>query len=238
MTPRKRLLALVLLAGVVATSSALAGGSDTGFSVTSTLDGKTVLPLRSQWIATPQNAQNVSEVDYFIDGYHSWTERNAPYQYAGDGNWLVTTFLKPGQVHTFTVRAITTDGQVATDSVKAQTVAASAPPARFRGTWILKKATHAERPPVTAFTITKKGWAFGTDFRIDAQYLPSGDIILGSLIINEPEQVDNVCNGQPPLHKWHVVFSADGKTMQLNPIGTDLCLHRLEVLQATWTRGH
>ena len=79
MTPRKRLLALVLLAGVVAVSSALAGRSDTGFTVTSTLDGKTVLPVRIQWIATPQNAQNVSEVDYFIDGFHAWTEHKPPY---------------------------------------------------------------------------------------------------------------------------------------------------------------
>ena len=40
MTHRKRLPALVLLAGVVAVSSALAGHSDTGFTVTSSLDGK------------------------------------------------------------------------------------------------------------------------------------------------------------------------------------------------------
>ena len=96
MTPRKRLLALVLLAGVVAVSSALAGRSDTGLTVTSTLDGKTVLPVRIQWIATPENAQNVSEVDYFIDGFHAWTEHKAPYYYGSDNNRLVTSFLKPG----------------------------------------------------------------------------------------------------------------------------------------------
>src|SRR5690348_10747997 len=150
MTPRKRLLALVLLAAVVAVSSALAGHSDTGFTVSSTLDGKTVLPVRSQWIATPQNAQNISEVDYFIDGYHAWTEHNAPFVYGGDRSWLVTTFLKPGQVHTFTVRATTTDNQVATDTVKAQVTAPPAPPTKFRGAWTLQKATHAQRPPVTA----------------------------------------------------------------------------------------
>src|SRR5215471_21260744 len=98
MTPRKRLVALVLLGGVVAVSAALASRSDIGFTVTSTLDGKTVLPVRIQWIATPQNVQNVSEVDYFIDGYHAWTEHTAPYQFASDGDYLVTTFLKPGQI--------------------------------------------------------------------------------------------------------------------------------------------
>jgi hypothetical protein len=237
MTPRKRLLALVLLAGVVAVSSALAGRSDTGFTVTSTLDGKTVLPVRIQWIATPQNAQNVSEVDYFIDGYHAWTEHNAPYQYASDGDWLVTTFLKPGQVHTFTVRATTTDNQVATDTVKAQVVAPPRPPAKLRGIWTLKKAAHVQRPPVKTFTITPKGWVFGPNLLLDAQYLPSGNVVLGTVIINRPEQTDAVCNGQPPLHKWHVAFSADGKTMQLNPIGTDPCRTRLAAVQGTWTRG-
>jgi hypothetical protein len=236
MTLRKRLLALVLLAGVVAVSSALASRGDTGFTVTSSLDGKTVLPVRSQWIATPQNAQNVSEVDYFIDGFHAWTEHKAPYYYGSDNNWLVTSFLKPG-LHTFMVRATTTDNQVANDSVKAQVVAPPPPPARFTGTWTLKKATHAQRPPLKTFTITAKGWTIGPNFRLDAQYLPSGNVVLGTLIIDRPEQVDNVCGDQPPLHKWHVAFSADGKRMQLDPIGSDPCHSRRAALQGTWTRG-
>ena len=37
---------------------------------------------------------------------------------AGDGNWLVTSFLKPG-AHTFTVRVITSGGNTATDTVQA-----------------------------------------------------------------------------------------------------------------------
>jgi len=238
MTPRKRLVALVLLGGVVAVSAALAGRSDIGFTVTSTLDGKTVLPVRIQWIATPQNVQNVSEVDYFIDGYHAWTEHSAPYQFASDGDYLVTTFLKPGQIHTFTVRAVTTDNQVATDTVKAQVVAPPRPPGKFAGTWTLKKATHAQRPGLTRFTITPKGWVFGSNNLIDAQYLPSGNIVLGTIIIDRPEQTDPVCAGQPPLHKWRVALSADDKTMHLNPIGTDPCLVRVAVLQGTWTRGH
>jgi hypothetical protein len=237
MTRRARLLALALLTGVVAVSSALAGRSDAGFTVTTTLDGKTVLPVRSQWIATPQNAQNVSEVDYFIDGYHAWTEHNAPFVYGGDRSWLVTTFLKPG-LHTFTVRAVTTDNQIATDTIKAQITAPPAPPAKFTGTWTLKKATHVQRPPVAAFTITPKGWTIGPNFRLDAQYLPSGNVVLGSLIIDRPEQTDNVCGDLPQQHKWHVAFSTDDKTMQLNPIGSDRCLSRVAALQGTWTRVH
>jgi hypothetical protein len=229
MTRRARFLALALLTGVVAVSSALAGRSDTSFTVTSTLDGKTVLPVRMQWIATPQNAQNVSEVDYFIDGYHAWTEHKAPYVYGSDNNLLVTSFLKPG-LHTFT------DNQVATDTVKAQVVAPPAPPAKLAGTWTLKKATHAQRPPVTTFTITAKGWTIGPNFRLDAQYLPSGNVLLGTLIIDRPEQVDNVCGAQPAQHKWHVALSADGKKIELDPIGSDPCQSRLATLQGTWTR--
>jgi hypothetical protein len=242
MTPRKRLLALVLLAGVVAVSSAIAGHSDTGFTVTSTLDGKTALPVRIQWIATPQNAQNVNEVDYFIDGYHAWTEHTAPYYYASDGNWLVTAFLKPG-LHTFTVRATTTDNQVATDTVKAQVVAAPRPPAKLAGSWSrtvtpadLKKGPPGLPAGRWTFAITSKGWTFGPDNRLDTQYLPSGNVVIGSTIINRPEQT-NICDGQPP-ERWKVKVSPDDTTMRLDPLDSDPCGIRLAVLQGTWTHSH
>jgi len=240
MAARSRVLLLALLTGVVAVSSALAGHNDSSFTVTSSLDGKAALPLRSHWIAYPKldPAQGqVAEVDYLIDGYHAWTEHKAPYVYGSDNNLLVTSFLKPG-LHTFTVHAVTTDNQVATDTVKAQVVAPPPPPAKIAGAWTLKKATHAQRPPVTAFTITAKGWTIGPNFRLDAQYLPSGNVVLGTLIIDRPQQVDNVCGAQPAQHKWHVAFPANGKTMQLDPIGSDPCQSRLRALQGTWTRTH
>ena len=129
MRVRTQVLLLVLLATVVAVSSALARGDPKRFTVTSTLDGKTVLPLRIRWRARPQHVAlaQVKEVDYLIDGRRAWTEHHAPYYYGSDNNRLVTTFLKPG-LHTFTVRATTTDNQVATDTVKAQVVAPPAPP--------------------------------------------------------------------------------------------------------------
>ena len=54
-----RLVVLVLAvggvaAGILATSAALAQGGAAGFTVHSSLDGKTVLPLRIHWIAHPQ----------------------------------------------------------------------------------------------------------------------------------------------------------------------------------------
>jgi hypothetical protein len=242
MTPRKRLLALVLLAGVVAVSSALAGRSDTGFTVTSTLDGKTMLPIRSQWIATPQNAQTVSEVDFFIDGFHAWTQNEPPWQYAGDGAFLVTTFLKPGIVHTFTVRAITPDNQVATDTVKAQVLPAPKPPAKLAGSWS-RTVTRADLKKVPflhaglwTFAIASKGWTFGPDNRLDAQYLSSGNVVIGDSILNRPGR-PGICSGHP-LQRWKVTVSPDDKTMQLDPIGSDRCGIRLAVLQGTWTHGH
>jgi hypothetical protein len=51
---RRRIAVLGFLAAVVGVSSALAGVSDTSFTVTSSLDGKSVLPVRSRWIAYPQ----------------------------------------------------------------------------------------------------------------------------------------------------------------------------------------
>src|SRR5712692_1085654 len=78
-------------------------------SVTSTLDRQTALPHRILWEATP-SVPEVSEVDFLIDGTLGWVEHYVPYVYGDDGNWLVTSFLKPGE-HTFTVRAIGVEGQ-------------------------------------------------------------------------------------------------------------------------------
>ena len=97
-------------------------------SVSSTLDGHSTLPLRIHWQAFPSApAGDVSEVDFLIDGRLGWVEHNTPYFYGRDGNWLVTSFLAPGE-HTFTVRAFTRDGRTATDTVKASACTAAPPP--------------------------------------------------------------------------------------------------------------
>ena len=137
MSAPSRVLSLALLIAVVAVSSALAGRNDSSFTVTSSLDGKTVLPLRSHWIAYPKidpSQGQVAEVDYLIDGYHAWTAHNAPWYYGDKGNWLVTSVLKPG-LHTFTVRALTADDQVAIDKFRARVTAPRRPPAKLAGSW-------------------------------------------------------------------------------------------------------
>ena len=129
------LLVVALLAAVVAVSSALAGRNDSGFTVTSSLDGKSVLPLRSHWIAYPQidpSQGQVADVDYLIDGFHAWTAHSSPWYFGDNGNWLVTSILKPG-MHTFTVRAVVAQDKVAVDKFRARVIAPPRPPARLAG---------------------------------------------------------------------------------------------------------
>src|SRR5258705_10912688 len=106
MSARARRYGLVIVTCLIAASPATArsGGGEGAppFGVTSTLDGKTVLPHRIHWIARPSGA-SITEVDFLIDGRKAWVERERPYTYGDDGNWLVTSALSPGK-HRFTVR--------------------------------------------------------------------------------------------------------------------------------------
>jgi hypothetical protein len=229
MTARSRVLSLALLAGVVAVSSALAGHNDTSFTVTSSLDGKTVLPVRSHWIAYPKidpSQGQVAEVDYLIDGFHAWTAHSSPWYFGDSGNWLVTTILKPG-LHTFTVRAVVSPDTVAVDKFQARVFAPPKPPARLAGSW--------SRAGRTLF-IARTGWGVGSNQFFDARYLANGNAVLGPEIIDRPEQPPTC--GANPSQSWKVVLSASGKRMQLRPVGPDSCRARLAALQGTWTRAH
>ena len=98
--------------------------SDTLHKVTSTLDGKHSIPLRTHWIAKPEPAGAiVTQVDFLIDGKLAWTEMNSPYVFGSDDDganlgYLITTWLTPGR-HTFTVRAIGESGRAVSDTVNA-----------------------------------------------------------------------------------------------------------------------
>jgi hypothetical protein len=76
----------------------------------------------------------ISEVAFLIDGRLDWVENNAPYYYGSDGNFLVTSFLSPGQ-HAFTVNAMTVDGKTTSTTVRASVPVAPAPPSALAGTW-------------------------------------------------------------------------------------------------------
>lgn len=119
-----------------------AGGAQTAapFKVTSTLDGKAVLPHRVRWLGFPSlPAAKVASVEFVIDGKMRWAEHTAPYVYAGDDSgrnegYLVTSWLSPGDHH-FAVRVTATSGTMETDTVTARVLPAPAPPTELAGKW-------------------------------------------------------------------------------------------------------
>ena len=230
MTLRRWVLALAVLTAVVAVSSALArSDGPSNFTVTSTLDGKTVLPLRSHWIAYPQIDPwqgQVTEIDYFIDGDDAWTAHDAPWYYGDTGDWLVTSPLKPGG-HTVAVRALTADNQVAIGKVTARVVAPPEPPARLAGRWTRGGTT---------LLIDKHGWSIGPNQVVDVQYLRNGNVVIGALILNRPEQ--QPARGPNPRQNCNLTLSAGGKRMGLVPIGSDTCSIRAATFTGTWKRAY
>src|SRR3954469_10171486 len=87
-----------------AVSTTLTVGSAAGapaaqpLKVTSSLDGKKVLPHRIHWLGhTSLAPAKVAKVEFLVDGKLCWTEHKAPYVYAADDNgrnrgYLVTSW--------------------------------------------------------------------------------------------------------------------------------------------------
>lgn len=147
-----------LMLGLVAAAVALAAVATTGatsskpFTVTSTLDGKKVLPHSIHWVATATDAPgHVSEVAFLIDGKVRWIEHQAPYVYGADSgphrNSLVTSWLTRGE-HRFTVRAVAVGGRTAKDTVTARVVPPPPVPSSLAGTWqrTFSSTTGAPKP--------------------------------------------------------------------------------------------
>jgi hypothetical protein len=146
------LLALAAAAGIAASPSALAARGDQPFTVSSSLDGKKVLPLRSHWLGyTSLPPAQVDRVEFLIDGTVRWVEHHAPFVYAGDENgknmgFLITTWLKPG-LHRFVVRVVDKKGQSAEDAFSARTLAGPAPPPELAGkTWTRTLSLDRNKP--------------------------------------------------------------------------------------------
>lgn len=109
------------------------------FKIASSLDGKTVLPHRIQWLGMPTlPSSQIKRVEFLIDGKVDSIERGAPYVYGSDHgthrNYLVTSWLSPG-IHRFTVRAISTTDAAATDTVTARVLPPPVVPSALAGTW-------------------------------------------------------------------------------------------------------
>jgi hypothetical protein len=185
---RRRFLVTASLAGVIALSSALAGGptfngrdpataalttsavalpalaaaDSKPLKIRTTLKGKKVLPHRIHWVARTSLAEAaVSAVTFLIDGKVRWIERRAPYTYGDDGNWLVTSWLTPG-THRFTARLAATDGRRTVETTRARVLPAPAPPPKLNGTQWTRVYTAAEVGDAPAGTwtlmIDATGW--------------------------------------------------------------------------------
>jgi len=212
----------------LAVSSALAGSTDTSFTVTSSLDGKTVLPLRSHWIAYPKidpSQGQITQVDYLIDGYHAWSAHSAPWYYGDNGNWLVTSILKPG-LHTFTVRAVVSADKDAVDKFQARVIAPPQPPARLAGRWV-----HGAR----TLLIMKTGWCIGPNQWVRRQ-VPAQPQRRPGHIDHRPPRTSTSLRPNAPAC-WKVTLSANGKRLQLAPIG-DSCSERVATFKGQWARVH
>jgi hypothetical protein len=198
MAHHKMVWAAAIATAVIATTSAWAAGGSPPLRITSSLDHKTVLPLRTRWLAYPtQPASKIAEVDYLIDGKVRWIEHFAPYNYGSDDfhghlGYLITTWLTPGR-HTFTARAEAKDGQTATDTVVARVLPAPVPPAALAGRWTRI---------VTAADLTKGGkegppagrWTLIFD-RVGAWHLDP----LGSGVLNQYDTAGTTINVYAPI---------------------------------------
>jgi hypothetical protein len=260
----KRLVALLLVgAGIVVAPAALGAtsGSSAGDAgsvrIASSLDGRTSLPPRMRWIATPTGG-GVSVVDFLIDGKLIWTEHKPPYVFDGDDNganegYLITTWLTPGS-HQFTARATTSDGETVSDTVKARVEQPPPPPAALAGFWTrvvtaqdLKKGDSSNGPPagrwtlvfdrVGAWHLDPMGSGVANEYAVHGhvihvyapiQMAPSGVSKYGHHDIGGTD-----CTAAGPFGSYD--WSVSANTLVLKAI-REGCGNRQAIWEGTWTR--
>jgi hypothetical protein len=218
-----RLFLSAAVVAIAAVPAALGAPGDQTFTVSSSLDGKKVLPLRSHWLGyTSLPPAQVDRVEFLIDGKVRWVEHQAPYNYAADDNgrnmgYLVTTWLKPG-LHQFVVRVYDKAGNSQTDGVTARVVAAPAPPPELAGTWTrIQPSTSKhfkgwrftlwlDRTGVWYFPVPPSGrtcCAGGGGF-VD-QYDVRGHTlnVYGTVVMGVQDVVKGDCKGNGCVHRRH-----------------------------------
>lgn len=218
----------------------------TSFAVASTLSGKHVLPHRIHWLGTPSLPPSaIREVEFLIDGKPSWVEHHSPYTYGYDGNYLVTSWMKPG-LHTFTVVAVATNGRRATIATRARTPAPRPPPSALAGHWHrkLSKAEASGSGPsgIWTLTIDDVGWRMVAPSRrqgalIDVAYLSSNTLeARGGIATRDHDPLENNpwCDEpfEPVRYHWRV--TADQLTLTL--VRPRRCDGQSRVWAGAWTR--
>jgi hypothetical protein len=237
---------VVAVAGAIAVAalgSALASGS---FTVSSTLSDRHVLPHRIHWLGKPSlPPSEIREVDFLIDGRRAWVEHHAPYSYGYDGNYLVTTWMRPG-VHMFPVAAVAIDGRPAAVSSRAQTSAPKPPPAALAGSWHRKlssaEAAAAGGAGIWTLTVDAVGWRLRDQSRrrgglIDVAYLSPDTLEARGGIAtrdHDPRENNPWCDEpfQPVRYDWHVAANR----LKLTLTGPRHCDGQSRVWAGDWTR--
>lgn len=252
----------VALLLVVAIAPAAASPSRTGFRVTSTLDGKSVLPRRIHWVA--RTSALASKVAFLVDGRVRWIEHDPPFTYSEDGAYLVTSWLSPGR-HRFTVRATSMNGAKASDTVVARIPARAGPPSELAGKW--QRSVPEPVPPDPAFpgdAVRAGTWTMVFDRRwiedrfpgkfdpatsphtgagniLHDDYTPGprrftvyGAVTTGLLNPSVAGGGGWWCGpgGPKAVYSW----SVSGDELTLRPVGRDACSQRGGVFTGTWTR--
>jgi len=252
----------VMLLGASASASTSRPGAK-AFTIRSSLDGKTVLPHRIQWIAYPSAPVLFPGVEFLIDGKLVFANRLEPYAFADDGRdeesgtrktgFLVTSWLAPGP-HRFTVRgkAIVAGRRTSVEkTVTARVPAAPSPPAQLAGTWRHELDTAVPPDPNRLYkTVTAQPGTYR--IVIDRRYLrlsgpaPRRNVKVdymagaGTLTIRGPvwtgDPVEGaICDpwGPDATYSW----SVSGTTLTLEPAGKpDGCKQRAGILSGEWTR--
>jgi hypothetical protein len=223
-----------------------ASGGGAPLKVTTTIDGKKVLPHRIRWVARLSvPASQVASVTFSIDGKVRWTESEAPYTYGDDGNWLVTSWLTPGR-HRFAARVTGNDGRRATTTTFAKVVAAPKPPSELNDTAWSREYTAAEAGGAPAGTwrlnIDRSGWKIndpnGEGAYIDVAYLSQGLLETRGGIWTKPH---NHNEGQawcedtnaPVRFTWKI----DGDSLTFARTGPSRCDGWPAFLSKTWSRA-
>lgn len=254
------------LATLVGLTAAAAKAPPKVFKVTSTLDGKKVLPHRIHWLAFPRvSASQVSEVAFLIDGKVKWVEHNAPYSYSEDGGYLVTSWLSPG-THRFTVRVTGSSGRHGTDTVVARVVAAPEPAAPLAGKWqrTIPAAVPGDPACGAADAVPAGTWTLVFDHRwietiypgrfdpvesrqtlggyiIDNDYVPGPTTfqVAGSVTVNLLRDSDPRGGWwcEPGGPSATYSWSVSGDTLTLAPVGgADKNTQRGGIFTGEWTR--
>jgi hypothetical protein len=247
-----RLATLVVVGCTIAVLAADVGGGTTSqqsFKVTSTLDGKKVLPLRMHWRASAKlPTAQISQVDFLIDGKVRWIEHNAPYVYGSDDNgrnqgFLITTWLAPG-IHRFTVRVSATKGRVS-HTIKARVQPAPQPPAELAGKWQRNAPEGVWElifDRVGEWHLDPMGSGLVNQFDVKGTTLHVYAPIQMAPLINDRTTITrdghhNIggfdCNSSGPFGTYQ--WAVSGQELTLTPI-TEPCRDRRGILRGKWTR--